>query len=104
MKKALKILIATASLSVANLATAYCTQTGNKVGFMGLDGADGRVYVSVSGHNNQCGCNYIRFKPDATKTDMVLSILMMAKATDNKVRIDINTPEDCNSGSRVYLH
>ncbi|TVZ37143.1 hypothetical protein P886_1484 [Alteromonadaceae bacterium 2753L.S.0a.02] len=80
-----------------------CAQSNNKVGFVGLDSAGGAIYVDVSEHSNQCGCNYVRFYPENSDTDKVLSILLAARLTEKRVRIDINDSNSCNSGYRVYI-
>lgn len=81
-----------------------CTQKSNTVGLLGLDGSDGRIYVDVSGHDNGCGCNAFRFIPGATNnTKAALGILLTARSSGKKVRIDLVEAANCNSASRVYL-
>jgi len=80
-----------------------CTQTDNSVGFVGLDNPDGSIYVDVAQHDGKCQCDYIRFYASNTDTDKVLSILLTARLSNNKVRIDILEEGNCNSGNRVYM-
>uniref|UniRef100_UPI00078111ED hypothetical protein n=1 Tax=Endozoicomonas arenosclerae TaxID=1633495 RepID=UPI00078111ED len=79
-----------------------CTETGNKVGFMGLDSSNGTVYVSTES-SKKCGCASFRFKESNTDTKMALSILMAARTSSISVRIDLIDKDDCNSAYRIYL-
>jgi len=87
----------------ANAIAGSCTQTNNKLGLVGLDDTNGRVFASLSNHNNKCECNHVRFYPDNADTDKALSILLIAKTTSKNVRVDFSTQGDCDSGWRVYL-
>jgi len=80
-----------------------CSQYNNVVGFVGLDNPNGSVYVSVAEHNNACNCSNIRFYDSNTDTDKALSILLAARFSDQRVRIDIADENDCDSGYRVYI-
>ncbi|WP_064792296.1 hypothetical protein [Shewanella woodyi] len=80
-----------------------CVQNNNIVTFTGLDSKEGVIYASLSSHDNQCGCSYIRFAPQNTRTEMALSILMAAKLSQNRVRIDLMEHGNCNTAYRVYL-
>ena len=94
-----------AALALPQVASAQaCTQNSNTVKLLGLDGGDGRIYVDVSGHDNGCGCNAFRFIPGATNTTKAaLAILLTARSSGKKVRIDLAEAANCNSASRVYL-
>ncbi|GAB1624098.1 hypothetical protein AAOGI_41480 [Agarivorans albus] len=82
----------------------HCVQNYNTIGLVGLDNPNGSLFASVSGHNNGCGCNYVRFYSKNTDTDKALSILTAAKLANKKVRIDLSDKNNCNSAYRVYLH
>lgn len=102
--KGLLIVLTSIMIVAPSFASAgACTQTNNKVGFVGLDSSGGSIYVDVSEHSDQCGCNYVRFLPENADTDKVLSILLAARLAEKRVRIDINNSESCNTGYRVYL-
>lgn len=103
MSKNLKFLSLVFMLLFAQNAFSVCSQTGNTVVFTGLDSGEGTIYADVREHNNQCSCNYVRFRPENTDTDKVLSILLAAKLSKNKVRIDFEAEGDCNSAERIYL-
>jgi len=88
---------------ITNAAT--CAQTGNALELTGLDG-NGKVYVSVSEHNNECGCNAFRFTKDPVndETAYFLDVLLAAKKDYRKVRIDLADDQDCNSANKVFIH
>lgn len=94
-------LFAVATLSQEALAT--CAQNNNKLGLVGLDSSNGIVYARVSDHDNACGCNEFRFMPDNTDTKMALSVLLSARVSSRRVRIDVLDPTNCNSAHRVYI-
>ncbi|MEP0176633.1 MAG: hypothetical protein ABJH28_09255 [Paraglaciecola sp.] len=87
----------------AAASSANCSQKNNTVGFMGVDGGDGKIYVAVSDHNGGCDTNSFRFKPDNADTDKILSVLLTAKVANMKVRIDVIDSTDQNSAYKVYL-
>ena len=100
-----KILFFVAFVLFSDMASAYCAQNNNKLdGLVGVDSKDGMVYANLSSPTEECGCTSVRFKESNADTDKVLSILMTAKLSDKKVRVDLLDPEDCNSAQRVYLH
>lgn len=80
-----------------------CVQQHNNIGLMGLDNPNGAVYASLLNHDGKCGCNIVRFTTSNTKTDKALAILLAAKTSKQKVRVDFLNEGDCNSGYRVYL-
>jgi hypothetical protein len=82
---------------------ASCVQNNNIVTFTGLDSKEGVIYASLSSHDNQCACSSGRFYPQNSRTEMALSILMAAKLSQNKVRIDLMEQGNCNTAYRVYL-
>lgn len=82
---------------------ANCIQNNNLVTFTGLDSKEGVIYASVSSHDDQCACSYVRFYPQNARTEMALSILMAAKLSETRVRIDLMEQGDCNTAYRVYL-
>lgn len=91
-------------LSTASLA-GTCSQTQNEiVGLVGLDSQTGTVYSSTVSSTNSCNCAHVRFKPENTDVDKALSILLAAKLSSTKVRVDLLSEGDCNSAYRVYLH
>jgi hypothetical protein len=98
-----KFLCTATILAIAPASHAICTQTNNTVGFLGLDNANGRIYVNVSGHSNQCGCSHFRFDPQATDTDMALSLLLSARMAGMKVRVDVSEQGACDAAFRVYI-
>ena len=84
-----------------------CAQQQNVVGFVGMDGVSGgkgQIFVTVSGHNNDCGYDYFRFRAANTDVDQALSILLAAKMANKKVRIDLIDKADRNTAYRVYIH
>lgn len=81
-----------------------CEQSYNSVGFLGVDSSNGTIYVAVSGHNNKCNMSSFRFQEVNADTDKILSILMTAKISEKKVRIDLKDSTDPNSAYRVYMH
>ncbi|WP_185979258.1 hypothetical protein [Thiomicrorhabdus sp.] len=91
------------SLVLANNVYAACTQTGNSIGLMGLAGS-GQIYASLSSHDNQCACNQARFYSKNADLDMVLSILMSAKLSGKKVRIDFLNYGQCSDAFKVFIH
>ncbi len=81
-----------------------CSQNNNEInGLVGVDGQDGRVYASITSTSAQCGCELVRFKPANSDTDKALTILMTAKITKAKLRIDFLEHGNCDSAYRVYL-
>ena len=87
---------------------AICSQTDNQLsGLVGLDSSTGFVFASLKSEGNGCGCSHVRFKPQNTEVDMALSILMAAKVSSDKVRVDFKDSSEgvanCDSGYRVYL-
>ena len=100
-----KILISAIILMISQslYALNICTQTGNKITLLGRDN-NGSIYSSVTEHNNQCGCSSFRFKEINTDTQMALSILLSAKLSDNKIRVDLKDENDCNSAYQLYIH
>lgn len=100
-----KLLIATlCSLLLPQVAHAICAQNNNSLnGLVGLDQSNGGLYVSLNSNSNECSCTYARFQNVNTDTKSALSILLTAKATGNKVRIDF-LDGTCNTAYRVYLH
>jgi len=97
------ILLATIFIS-SDLFAVSCVQNNNEVGLTGLDGPAGSIYVGISQSNKECSCNYFRFYSTNTDTNKALSILMSAKMSGKKVRIDILDSSNCNTGYRVYLY
>ena len=88
----------------AQFAVAYCAQNNNELsGLVGVDGKDGMVYATVSSDTNECSCTSVRFKEVNADTDKVLSVLLAAKVSNVKVRVDLLDPADCNSAQRVYM-
>lgn len=105
MFSALRLIMMVAVLSVLGINNAFaaCVQSNNLINLVGLDDKNGMVYAGVSGHDNACGCNEVRFTPTNTDTKMVLAILLAAKTSGKLVRIDVLDAKNCNSGYRVYL-
>lgn len=96
------LLFITLLLSSTLASSASCVQTNNSIGLIGLDGRN-IIYSGVSDHSNQCGCTNFRFKEIYTDHKVALSVLMSAKMSNKKVRIDILDETDCNSAYRVYV-
>ena len=92
------------SVCTQSTLAALCVQRHNTIGMVGLDsGQSGVVYASVSNHDDACGCNDYRFKPENTDTKSALSILLSAKVSGQAVRVDVQDSNDCNTAFRVYL-
>jgi len=85
------------------VAVTQCVQNNNKVGLVGLDSPLGTVYAGVSEHDNKCGCASFRFTDANTDKDMALSILLAARMSQKKVRIDLLDSTNCDSAYRVYI-
>jgi hypothetical protein len=107
MKKQFITVVMLFSLSSIAMAD-QCVQNNNKVGFVGLDSTDGgtrqgNLFVSVSNHNNGCGCSHFRFYSGNTDTKSALSILLTARTTEKPVRIDLLDSTNCDSAYRVYI-
>lgn len=102
-----KLLLASAILLSCPFvyADGSCTQYNNDVsqGLLGLDGADGALYITVKSVSNECACTAYRFKPSNTDVKSALSIALFARASNKKLRIDLINGADCNSAYRVYL-
>jgi len=91
-------------MSFSQMIYAACSQNNNELtGLVGLDSSAGSVYAVTTSSSNECSCTAVRFSQVNTDTKMALSILVAAKMTNKKVRIDILDATDCNSGYRVYL-
>lgn len=93
-----------ASIMFCSTAYAACVQHNNSVGLVGLDSQTGIVFAATNSFTNECACAYVRFKPDNTDTKMALDVLLAAKTSGTRVRIDILAAGNCDSGYRVYLH
>ncbi len=105
MNKSLKLLLLSASLFLSQLTYAICVQNNNSLnGLVGLDNSKGMVFATTISSTNECSCRHVRFREQNTDTKMALSILLSAKVTNQKVRIDLLDEGDCNSAYRVYLH
>lgn len=100
--KAMKVFALLIAFS-AQSALAVCSQQWNKIGLVGLDSTNGNVYVGVTEHNNNCNCDGVRFKEVNADTDKALSVLLSAKMSEKKVRIDFLDANDCDSAHRVYI-
>lgn len=97
-----KFLLLSLLVTVPYGEAASCVQNNNTVTFTGLDQSDGTLFAAVSGHDGGCGCDAIRFRPANIDTQKALAILLTAKTTNQKVRIDL-AQGDCDTGFRVYL-
>jgi hypothetical protein len=83
---------------------AACTQNKNVLdGRVGLDSSNGTVYAVTNSTSNECSCVETRFTQANTDTQTALSILLSAKISSKKVRIDFLDGSNCNSAYRVYL-
>lgn len=81
-----------------------CSQTSNTLdGLVGLDNSNGTVYAAFKSVNNECSCTSARFKPENTDVKAALSVLLAAKMSDKKVRIDFLNSTDCSTAYRVYV-
>ena len=103
MYKTMLIILMISGLLLPGSVSAFCTQNNNKIGLVGLDSPDGMVFAAVGGHDNKCGCNAFRFQVKNTDTKMALSILLAARMSGKRVRIDAIDETDCNSAQRVYV-
>ena len=97
------LLIILLSVMFVNYTVAGCVQNNNKLGLVGLDSSNGTIYAGVFDHDNACACNSFRFLAAKTDNKMALSVLLSAKMSGRRVRIDILDPADCNSAFRVYI-
>lgn len=84
-------------------AVANCVQNNNKLGLVGLDTSTGGIFAGVSDHDNGCACTAFRFMTANTDTKMALSVLLAARMSGKKVRIDALDGTNCNSAYRVYI-
>ena len=101
----LALVLFLASLPLAQNAAAICSQFDNRVDFMGYDGSNLRLYVEVSGHDNNCGCSFFRFKEANLDIRVALAILLSARLMDQTVRIDVKDPAgpNCNEAVKIFL-
>lgn len=83
---------------------ATCVQNNNVLnGWVGLDSPAGTIYAKTTSSSNECSCANVRFKPENTNTNMILSILLSAKIAGKEVRVDLIDGNDCNSGYQAYI-
>jgi hypothetical protein len=102
MKRFLMVTVVMGICSLLSFsAMAAESQTNNTVNMVGVDGSDGRVFVSVSGYSSG-SCSYFRFLPGNTDTDKILTVLTAAKLSGKKVRID-TISSNCDTGYRAYI-
>lgn len=101
--KQFNLAISLITLCLASTVHAKCVQNNNTVTFTGLDDANGTIYASLRDSNNKCNCTEVRFKPENTNTEMALSILLTAKISKTKVRVDFLEENSCNTAYRIYL-
>ena len=112
MKQLTAIFSAIILLAAVQNLYADCVQTNNTVSMLGMDSANGDVYVKISGGDGGCSCIDFRFLKNGNGTDpgvdtsMAMSVLLTARETNQKVRIaahDAGTGGSCNTAFRVYL-
>jgi hypothetical protein len=101
----MKLISVTAFLSFALVSSsvfAQCSQSNNEISLMGVESSK-VIYAELGSHSNECSCNHARFNVDDVDTDKVLSLLMSAKLSGNRVRIDFLDVQSCDGAVSVYL-
>jgi hypothetical protein len=91
-----------------------CVQEDQTVLAVGVDDHDGTIWVRTSGGAGTARTSYpctgnanihysFRFKASSTDADAILSILLAAKLSGGKVRIDKSAAGDSDTAYRAYL-
>lgn len=95
-----------AMLGASSYVTAFCTQNGNHISKVGIDGSTNALVVNISSYaeDKNCNCSEIQFHPDVTDTDKILSVVLTGKMMGRSIRMDLNDFPNCNSGYRAYIH
>lgn len=103
MKSIKFMAVAVFSLFSLNVLGGQCAQNNNELSFLGMVDGQGMLYAQLNSTTNECSCSVVRFKTENTDTKMVLSILLAARMSSNKVRVDLLDSTDCDSAYKVYI-
>lgn len=99
-----KLVIGTFLSFLSISAFSYCEQHGNALGKIGIEGFEVVAELEKTGTNYNCGCQSVRFSPDKTDVEKAMSIMLTAKLTNKKIRVDFSDGPECDEGKRVYIH